>query len=296
MNWIQLKAYITPGVADAFEESMLAAGASAVTMQDAEDDPLFEPPRGTTPLWKSTIITSLFSADDDIEEAKSIAKAVFGNLSSEAFPDIQVEILENEDWTRKWIENFKPIRFGQRLWVCPSWTDTPDPNAVNLMLDPGLAFGTGTHATTSLCLQWLDQANLQGKTVIDFGCGSGILGIAALLLGADKVIAIDHDPQALIATKDNAERNQIDLAKIETYLPEDAPADPADIMLANILAQPLYELRDKLASLTKPSGSIVLSGILNTQAEDLRAHYCDLFEMDPIAHEEDWTRLTGYKK
>lgn len=296
MNWIQLNARIAPEAAEAMEEGLLAAGAVAVTMQDAEDNPLFEPERGTTPLWESTIITGLFSAEDDMDEVKAVAKAVFENQCSLAFPAIQTEILENEDWTRKWIENFKPLRFGERLWVCPSWTDTPDPNAVNLMLDPGLAFGTGTHATTSLCLKWLDQASLEGKTVIDFGCGSGILGIAALLLGADKVIAIDHDPQALIATKDNAERNNIDLSKIETYLPEEAPSDQADIMLANILAQPLYELRDKLANLTKTSGEIVLSGILESQAEDLRSHYLNHFEMAPIALEDGWTRLSGRKK
>lgn len=296
MNWIQIKAHITPEIADAFEESLMAAGASAVTMQDAADNPLFEPERGTTPLWESTISTGLFSGDDDIEQAKSISKAVFNQLSDQDYPEIQVEILENEDWTRKWIDNFKPIQFGQRLWVCPSWADMPDPEAVNLLLDPGLAFGTGTHATTALCLRWLDQADLTGKTVIDFGCGSGILGIAALLLGADRVIAIDNDPQALLATNDNAERNKIPEGKIETFLPEDAPSIEADIVLANILAQPLYELRDVIAALVKERGDVVLSGILRHQAEGLNDHYAQRFDMQDMMFEDDWSRLSGYKK
>ena len=301
MNWIQIKANISPQQATHFEEALLGAGASAVTLEDAKDQPVLEPERGTTPLWDDTVITGLFSSEDDLDEAQNILKAVYQSLTTDELPQYQIEILENEDWTRKWIDNFKPLKFGERLWICPSWHDTPEPDAVNLMLDPGLAFGTGTHPTTSLCLKWLDSEasqtkGLNQKTVIDYGCGSGILGIAAHLLGAKEVIGVDNDPQALIATRDNAERNQIPDGVIKVYLPDENPDSQADILLANILAQPLYELRDNIATLLKPKGKLILSGILDHQGENLKKHYETLFEMDPPCIEEGWVRLTGTKK
>jgi len=300
MSWIQIKANIAPSLADPMEESLLAAGASAVTMEDGKDQPILEPDIGTTPLWESTVITGLFSAEDDIELATKIAKNVFENLSQSSFPTCRVEILENQDWSRKWTEHFKPIFFGSRLWICPSWHEIPDKNAINLMLDPGLAFGTGTHPTTSLCLKWLDAESLkssfQQKTIIDYGCGSGILGIAALLLGASDATGIDNDPQALIATHDNAQRNSIKDTSISTFLPEVQPNNQADIVLANILAKPLYELRDHLATLTKTEGQIVLSGILEEQASELSKHYSMLYKMDEPQLEDGWARLTGTKK
>ena len=295
MNWIQVRANVTPDTAEATEESLMAAGASAVTMQDAEDQPIFEPKLGTTPLWRHTIVTGLFSADDDIEQALNIAANVYAGLSQKPAPEFMVEILENEDWTRKWIENFKPIQFGKKLWVCPSWCSAPDPDAVNLLLDPGLAFGTGTHPTTSLCLQWLDQTDLKGKTLVDYGCGSGILGIAAILLGAKKVIAIDNDPQALQSTLDNAKRNNVPSTQLLTYLPEDKPELEADILIANILAQPLYDLRDQMSALLKPTGLIAMSGILEHQSEHLQQHYANQYSIDPSACEEGWVRLSGKK-
>lgn len=301
MNWIQVKANIAPSIAEALEEGLLAAGASAVTLEDAQDQPVLEPERGTTPLWDETIVTGLFSADDSQDEILAVTKSVFSSLSDAAFPNLRIEILENEDWTRKWIENFKPIQFGERLWVCPSWHEIPDPQAVNLMLDPGLAFGTGTHPTTSLCLKWLDAESVkeQGfadKKVVDFGCGSGILGIAALLLGAESVIGIDNDPQALLASQDNVERNQLPADKFPVFLPEDTPDEKVDIVLANILAQPLHDLRDNIAQLLKPKGKLILSGILDHQAAGLIARYEELFEMDAPCVEDGWVRLTGTKK
>jgi len=196
------------------------------------------------------------------------------------------------------MENFKPMQFGSRLWVCPSWQEAPDANAVNLLLDPGLAFGTGTHPTTALCLKWLDGQGetLINKSVIDYGCGSGILGIAALLLGASSVVGVDNDPQALLASNDNLLRNKLESSQLETYLPNKLPKMQADILLANILAQPLHELRDRLAELTKIGGYIVLSGILEEQAEDLRSYYEAHFEMDKVVIEDGWARLTGTKK
>ncbi|KZZ48496.1 ribosomal protein L11 methyltransferase, partial [Oleiphilus sp. HI0118] len=221
MNWIQLKAEIKPEHIEALEEGLLAAGAVAVTMQDGADQPILEPDLGTMPVWDKTTLTALFEQDSDTQRIQQVAEDVFKVYApNDRFPSIQVDILENEDWTRKWIENFKPISCGERLWICPSWCEPPNPDAVNLLLDPGLAFGTGTHPTTFLCLEWLDKQTLKGKTVVDFGCGSGILGIAALLLGAERVIAIDIDPQALTATQDNAKRNHLNKEAIECYLPE----------------------------------------------------------------------------
>jgi len=296
MSWIQAKASIRPDQAEPMEEGLTAAGAIAITLEDAKDQPVFEPERGTTPLWEQTILTALFPADQNMLQVETITKRVFQSLSSTTFPGYRVEILENQDWTRKWIENFKPIQFGKRLWICPSWCDVPSPDAVNLILDPGLAFGTGTHPTTSLCLKWLDQNDVQGKSVIDFGCGSGILGIAALLLGAASVVAVDNDPQALLATTDNALRNQIENNALKTFLPEDAPQHAADVVIANILAQPLHQLKEAIAALTKPGGHIVLSGILENQAAALANHYRDQFSMNPPDLEDGWVRLTGIKK
>ncbi len=298
MSWIQLKAFISPKQAEAMEESLLAAGACSVTYEDAKDQPVLEPELGTTPLWDATIITGLFTADEDMEQVHSIASNVFQHLTSDNLPEYRVEILENQDWSRTWMEHFKPMQFGSRLWICPSWQQAPDPKAVNLLLDPGLAFGTGTHPTTALCLKWLDSQGdtLSRKSVIDYGCGSGILGIAALLLGASSVAGVDNDPQALLASNDNLLRNKLQSSQLSCYLPNDLPKIQADILLANILAQPLYELRDRLATLTKQGGYIVLSGILEEQAEDLRAHYEAHFVMDKVVIEDGWARLTGTKK
>jgi ribosomal protein L11 methyltransferase len=299
MSWIQLKALISPEQAEAMEESLMAAGACSVTYEDAKDQPVLEPELGTTPLWDATIITGLFTADEDMQAAHEMASNVFKHLTGENLPEYRVEILENQDWTRTWMEHFKPMQFGSRLWICPSWQEAPEPEAVNLLLDPGLAFGTGTHPTTALCLKWLDahvDPNMH-KAVIDYGCGSGILGIAALLLGAEKVIAVDNDPQALLASMDNLKRNHLDQDRMSTHLPAEVPEGAqADILLANILAKPLYELSERLAALTKPAGVIVLSGILEDQAAELRAHYENYFDMDQAVIEDGWARLTGRKK
>ena len=193
------------------------------------------------------------------------------------------------------MDHFHPMQFGKRLWICPSWRDVPNPDAVNVMLDPGLAFGTGTHPTTALCLQWLDGLDLAGKTVVDFGCGSGILGIAALKLGAARVIGIDIDPQAIQASHDNAERNGV-AGQIELYLPADQPQDvEADVVVANILAGPLRELAPLIAGHGKPGSLMALSGVLESQAPELETIYSQWFDMDPTAVKEEWCRLSGRK-
>ncbi len=296
MHWIKVKADIAPELGEAAEEALMAAGALTVTFTDAEDQPLYEPERGTTPLWQHSIIDALFDADANVEQLQQIAQEVFQLYHPGQHLALQVEILENEDWSRKWLDSFKPIKLGQRLWVCPHWYEPPEPEAVNLRLDPGLAFGTGTHPTTALCLKWLDGADLDDKQVIDYGCGSGILGIAALLLGAAKVVAVDNDPQALLATQSNAEQNQLPAARIPTYLPEECPAHTADLILANILAEPLRQLKPVLCALLKQGGEIVMSGILERQAPSLMDFYADAIQFEPPTVEEGWVRLYGRKR
>ena len=293
MSWLQLRIDTCRETTEAIEDALLAAGAVSVTMEDSADQPILEPAVGETPLWNQTRVTGLFNADTETDQATVIATASFG----QSLPTYRWEILEDKDWEREWMQNFHPMRFGQRLWICPSWKKPPQADAVNLMLDPGLAFGTGTHPTTALCLEWLDKCDVKDKTVIDYGCGSGILGIAALLLGAKAVIAIDNDPQALIATLDNARRNNIESSKINVYLPDDAPSNyQADIMLANILAGPLAELAPLLSQLTIDNGQLVLSGIINSQSAELLALYTQCFEMEAPLLQDQWVRLSGKKK
>ncbi|MEH6557462.1 MAG: 50S ribosomal protein L11 methyltransferase [Oceanicoccus sp.] len=293
MSWLQLRVSTTRTQTEAIEDALLAAGAVSVTMEDSADQPILEPALGETPLWNNTRVTGLFYAETDTDQATIIATASFGDN----LPAYRWEILEDKDWEREWMENFHPMRFGQRLWICPSWKQPPDADAVNLMLDPGLAFGTGTHPTTALCLKWLDSCPLEGKTVVDYGCGSGILGIAALLLGASSVIAIDNDPQALLATTDNAQRNHIDPDRIKTYLPNHIPSGiEADIVVANILAGPLTDLAPTIAQLTADNGLLVLSGIIASQADELLSCYQQWYSMDTPAIEDNWVRLSGCKR
>ncbi|MDU6435567.1 MAG: 50S ribosomal protein L11 methyltransferase, partial [Pantoea sp.] len=208
----------------------------------------------------------------------------------------KIEQIEDKDWEREWMDNFHPMRFGERLWICPSWRDVPDPDAVNVMLDPGLAFGTGTHPTTSLCLSWLDGLDLAGKTVIDFGCGSGILAIAALKLGAAQAIGIDIDPQAIQASRDNAERNGV-ADRLSLYLPHQQPENlQADVVVANILAGPLRELAPLISVLPKTGGHLGLSGVLASQADGVCEAYADRFTLDPVAEKEEWCRITGVRR
>ena len=286
MSWLQLRLAITPEQAPALEDQLLALGAVSVTFMDAEDQPIFEPDLGTTPLWSNTHLLALFEADTDGEALLQHLRLLW----QAELPAHELEQIEDQDWERSWMDNFHPMQFGERLWICPSWHTPPAADAVNIMLDPGLAFGTGTHPTTALCLNWLDQADLKGKYVIDYGCGSGILAIAAALLGAERVIGVDTDPQALEATRANAARNGVE---IEAYLPGDCPDEPCDLLLANILAGPLQTLAPVFANLAKPNAEIVLSGILQVQAEEVSESYQAWFDMQPAVVKEDWIRLSG---
>ncbi|WP_404341181.1 50S ribosomal protein L11 methyltransferase [Pseudoalteromonas mariniglutinosa] len=291
MAWIQIRINANARNADLISDRLVEAGSASVTFVDAKDTPIYEPKIGTVVFWADTTVIGLFDANHDMD-------SVIALLHADTLPNdklvYKIEQLEDKDWEREWMDNFHPIQFGEKLWICPSWRDIPDPDAVNVLLDPGLAFGTGTHATTALCLKWLESQDLRGKTVVDFGCGSGILGIAAIKLGAERMIGIDIDPQALEASLDNAQRNGV-ADKLELYLPENQPEFSADIVVANILAQPLRELYPVILGLLKPQGKIAMSGILQEQAQSVADIYAPFLALDDIAIEGEWTRISGIK-
>lgn len=292
MPWIQLRVSTTEEKAEQVSDMLMGWGAQAVSFLDAHDTPIYEPMPGEVIYWTNTVVVGLFDAEHPMDKVVDQLKQV---SFFKGEPDFKLEQLEDKDWEREWMDNFHPIKFGQRLWVCPSWRDIPDPAAVNVMLDPGLAFGTGTHPTTALCMQWLDAIIQPEQTVVDFGCGSGILGIAALKLGAKRVIGVDIDPQAIEASTANAKRNSVE-GQIELYLPKDQPKNfQADVVVANILAGPLAELKDIISAYVKPSGRLALSGILESQAQSVIDAYSDEFSFDPIAVQDEWVRLSARK-
>ena len=302
MPWLQLKAHVAPEQAELLEELLLDEGATAIGLQDAHDDPVFEPERGTTPLWEDTILTGLY---DDLEGVESMLERIEAawseQIPGEPCPTIEYELLADRDWEREWMDDFTPLRMGQRLWIVPSWHEPPEPGAVNLILDPGLAFGTGTHPTTALCLEWLDELAVTGhlaeQKVLDVGCGSGILAIAALKLGASHADATDIDPQALQASRDNAERNAIAESNLNLYYPEQlSDGGHYPIVTANILAGPLVELAPMIAGHVAPGGRIALSGILANQADDVyQAYAAQGLIMDEPVIREGWVRLSGVR-
>ncbi|VAW63746.1 Ribosomal protein L11 methyltransferase [hydrothermal vent metagenome] len=299
MPWIQLTLQTDKIHSDKAEQALLDAGALSVTYRDAEDKPVLEPLPGETPLWENIILTGLFDADINTDALTQQITSQLGEQSTLIYEEPKIEVLQDKNWIRAWMDDYKPMQFGSRLWVCPKHLPPPQPQAVNLMLDPGLAFGTGTHPTTALCLEWLDAADISNKQVLDFGCGSGVLAIAALLLGGAHCDGTDIDPQAIISSRDNAEANQVS-HQLALYLPENRAHEKTqqsyDLVLANILAGPLTELAEQLASYCKPGGDIVLSGILDTQAEVIIAAYSPWFELQPVAQKGDWIRVTGRKK
>lgn len=292
MTWVQISLQVTREHVEFFEDLLLAVGAVSVTLLDTHDTPVLEPGVGETPLWQDTTVMGLFEANAEIE----LILAAMENTFEGEFPQHKVEILEDKDWERAWIDNYKPMAFGERLWICPNWIAPPVPEAVNLMLDPGLAFGTGTHPTTDLCLKWLDGHQWDGNEhVLDFGCGSGILAIAALLLGAKDSVGVDIDPQAVTATRNNADKNNISPERIAVYLPEDAPSTLADVTVANILAGPLMQLAPQLIDNTKVGGHIVLSGVLEEQAKAVAEAYVSNVDWQPLAVKDGWARLSGIR-
>lgn len=291
MPWLQLKIQTDKQHVDSISEQLTELGSLSVTFEDAADQPLFEPPPGETPLWSDTLITGLFEAETDIESIRQ----QLSELYSEHITAIRSEILEDKDWVREWMEHYKPMHFGHDLWIVPSHHSPPDPRANNILLDPGLAFGTGTHPTTAMCLSWLAENPPVNQTVIDYGCGSGILAIAAAKLGATKVIAIDNDPQALQATQANADKNKV-LTNIEYGGIEYPISEPADCLVANILAGPLISLAGLFSEICRPGGTIALSGILQEQAEMVSQAYAGQFVLDEIQQQGDWVLLSGHRK
>jgi ribosomal protein L11 methyltransferase len=302
MSWLQIAINTTKDNAELAEDSLFAAGAQTVTLTDGANQPILEPAPEETPVWNAVIITGLFSTDDNQQQTLGLVKQQLGEINY----SVKSEILEDQDWTRAWMDHYQAMQFGKRLWVCPLHIDPPESDAINLRLDPGLAFGTGTHPTTSLCLHWLDQnIPLPGKkmqTLLDYGCGSGILAIAACMLGIEHADCVDIDPQALIATQNNAATNQVK-DYINTWLPDDftrqfsevGTKPQYDIVVANILSGPLIELAPVLASHVKTGGDIVLSGILKEQAESVSVAYSEFFTMDDPVFEDFWVLLHGKK-
>ncbi len=289
MPWLQVTFCSDRERAPLVEAALESAGALALTLGDAGNEPQLEPPPGTTPLWREVTITALFP---DEPQSLAATQALAHSLSAQLTAEPLFEQIQDQAWERAWMEHFAPARFGRRLWVCPKGQPAGDPNAVVVQLDPGLAFGTGNHPTTALCLRWLDGRDLKGKSVIDFGCGSGILAIAALKLGANRATAVDHDPQALDATGDNAQQNAV-AGRLHSFLPEEIPEEPADLLLANILAGPLVELAPRLAGLVRPDGLIALSGILIDQVGRIETAYKPRFALDAAVTEDDWVLLSG---
>ena len=291
--WLQLTLEAIDHAPEQLEDALLLAGALAVTLADAGDQPVLEPAPGETPLWAHTRVTGLFDAQTDIEVVKGQLRRF---LRAPILPECRLTALEERDWVRAWMDNFHPMRFGRRLWICPTHCDPPEPAAVNIRLDPGLAFGTGTHPTTALCLDWLDGADLAGKSVLDYGCGSGILAIAAAKLGAKRVWAVDIDPQALLASDDNASENEAE-DRIELFHPAELPTSlRVDVLLANILAGVLVRLAPEFGQRVKPGGRLALSGILEQHADVVQAVFSRDFAFDPPRRREDWVLLEGTRR
>ncbi len=293
MPWIQLRLSADEETAEKYSDWLMACGAQAVTFIDSKDTPIYEPLPGDEQIyWSDTVVMGLYDASHDMDKVIAYLQRIHPDKAAMQY---KLEQLEDKDWEREWMDNFHPMQFGQRLWICPSWREVPDPQAVNVMLDPGLAFGTGTHPTTALCLTWLDSLDLSNKTVVDFGCGSGILSLAALKLGAKEVIGIDIDPQALQASKANAERNNV-ADRLSLYLPANQPSIKADVVVANILAGPLRELAPVIMEFVAQGGQLALSGILEEQAQALQQLYGQWCKMNPIVIQDEWALLSGYKK
>ena len=275
----QLKiAHCSRDEADNLCDLLEEMGALSVTFTDLYDSPILEPEIGTTPLWADVVIQALYADEEEGKQVLSHFAMTYPQLS------VSLERVAEKDWERVCMADFQPLRFGNRLWICPSWITPPQPDAVNLTLDPGLAFGTGTHPTTSLCLTWLDQADLNNKHVIDYGCGSGILALAALKLGARHVLAVDLDEQALTATRNNAEINHFTEQDLTVLLPNELH-EPVDLIIANILLLPLLQLRGEFRRLLKPGGLLVVSGVLDSQVEQLITAY-----QRDFSHQETFTR------
>ena len=289
LMWQQLHFQIDAAQAEQASDLLMELGALSVTLRDPEDHPIYEPAPDTTPLWAHTWVTALFAAKHDVQALQTRLDAHFTQALR-----YRVETLAEQDWVRAGQADFKPACFGGRLWIYPSWETPPADAILTLQLDPGMAFGTGTHATTAQCLEWLArQASLQGRRVLDYGCGSGILALAAAKLGAAEIWAVDHERQALQATRENAAHNGLS-TPLHTCLPQDLPAQlTVEVLLANILANPLCELAPHFAELCVPGADLVLSGILQEQEDMIRAAYAPYFILDAVLERDAWLCISA---
>jgi ribosomal protein L11 methyltransferase len=292
MAWHQISIITNENTAPKLADFFSNLGAVSVTYMDAEDEPVYEPGIGETKIWSNTQVIALFELDAEPELIKTL---VFQQFKNDELHDWQHEAVADQEWERAWMEYYKPMKFADKLWVCPTNQEQFEAGTVCLTLDPGLAFGTGTHPTTALCLEWLASHDLADKTVIDYGCGSGILAVAAILLGANIAHAVDIDPQAITATQCNAIKNNVQ-DKIKCYLPEQLHPFQADIVLANILAKPLIDMSEQICALLVSGGQLVLSGILREQAESVISAYQQNINFNPLIQQEDWIRLDGVKR
>jgi ribosomal protein L11 methyltransferase len=292
MPWLRLSLTAGKDLAPAVEALLEDLGALSVSYGNAENEQILESAANETRLWNHTRITALF----DIAVDRHLLQAAVSNaLARDTFHDLELQTLEDRVWERTWLDDFHPMRFGRRLWICPAGRRPNQADAVIVDLDPGLAFGTGTHPTTALCLRWLDGSTLAGKRVLDYGCGSGVLAIAAALLGAKSVAAVDCDAQALEATRDNAAKNAVQ-DRIVTLLPEQTPQKTFDVVVANILAGTLIELAPQLRTRVSTGGLLALSGILVEQAESVASTYGEWADLYPPVISEEWALLHGSKR
>lgn len=307
MSWQHIHLQCPKDKVEFAEALFYESEAVSILLEDAGDEPLFEPLPGEEPLWDEVILTAIYDTNSDDRfdgtNFEALANDIAAQVSASRFWTTR---LDDKDWSREWMAHYKPVKCEGNLWIVPEWLDAPDPTATNLILDPGLAFGTGYHATTRLCLDWLSAQNLKDKVVIDYGCGSGVLGVAALLLGAKEVLAVDIDPQAILATRQNAALNNVS-DRLKVFLPEEfseyqrAHDLTADTITANILAKPLIEFAPLFSTLLKDGGSIVLAGLIENQTQSVIDAYAPYFELGAAYHYDNkddhhWHRLSGIKK
>ncbi len=292
MDWMQLILNTSKDQADFVSEVLMGLGSDSITFSDTQDNAIFEPPVGETPLWQNTTITALFELDVDQQHVQEMLKQIC-NIENSEFV-----LLKNKVWEDECKKDFHPMQFGKNIWICPSWEDSSGlpKDAVIIDMDPGLAFGTGTHQTTDLCLQFLDENPPKGLTVIDYGSGTGILAIAAAKLGAKSVVAVDNDPQAVVATINNIKSNHVEHCTIALHTDEESGLEKADLLIANILANPLVELCEHLANLVKSGGRIALSGILQTQLDNVLDAYGQYFTNLTVKQKDDWCQIDGVRK
>ena len=290
---LEIQLITTGAHANAISDYLLELGALAITLSDAEDNPIFEPELDTLPLWPEIKLAAIFSAEFSLEE---ILLNLYTHAEAPYIQHITKKIIEDLDWVKQTQALTQPQCFGENLWIYPSWHKIPAGDGVKILLDPGLAFGTGSHATTALMLTWLAKNPPVNLSVIDYGCGSGILGIAAAKLGAKKVWSTDIDPQALAATRENAASNNLAETELSTYLPENLPQNiKADLILANILALPLVQLVDTFIHYLQPQGVLVLSGVLEQQIEMIKTAYINKFSLVAVNMQNDWVSMVWKK-